>query len=805
MEVYSELFPEMDNMSKAVIIFLSIFLTACCCPAVNTNTDFKKYGFCEGRNMLIERAIWGYRLRYSTKKANSYAYVLAKILQSPDSSHETEKITFRFKARLYPVAPNTQDMFRVIKAYVKTSLGNTKAHKHKNGIISSPSFVVSTKDSINKRSIHRSFPVQYIKLSDELPEQNARGKDVTLLFRDSRLLPLNLFSNQDIELTFDYANKIVCFNCNGNKIIIEDKLMPVWNYYGLATLFSPLGVNRTTVIALEYEFNSIKTGRNIARIDGREMQSVFPRYECSRYQDLIDKEKDVDAMYCLAMNYYEGRSGADKDYYKAFEWFKKAAIKEHVFAQYRLGLCYLYGLGTEKNNLFAWKWLLRSSKYFYDKAEVAAAQCIIDKVKITNELNRAVLLQSVLGPAFFQGNANACFLQSYCAHYDVTKTGIKYLDGFKDAARRGHPKAYYYLGMHFEKNKRTLKTAFRCYEEAAKRGFIPAFIKLGNSYRTGSGTEINFDKAFKCLKKASDANNPEGIFNLACCYLLGQGVEANRERALKLFNTAALKSSPRALIALLFLQENDSQSAFFKGNDKSANDESKNRKNSSYSSRRGICLKYGIGTPESKQKALKFLQRSSKYNHWMAFELADTYESSLNKSRYLLNAINLYKSAAVKGDYRAAHRLAKLYQKLGNKLESTLYYEQAVKTGSSQAAFELAELTLKKAILSKKQKQAKAFTLFEKAAGNGNIRAWYKLGEFYYKGQGVKKDTRRAAECWKRYEASFIKEQNNSLHGIYWNNLPYQVPIKYDKNGLPLKYHSDLRDKSEILKYYQRY
>ena len=36
-------------------------------------------------------------------------------------------------------------------------------------------------------------------------------------------------------------------------------------------------------------------------------------------------------------------------------------------------------------------------------------------------------------------------------------------------------------------------------------------------------------------------------------------------------------------------------------------------------------------------------------------------------------------------------------------------------------------------------------------------------------------------------------------------DLPSQVPIKYDKNGLPLKYHSDLKDKMEILNYYKKY
>ncbi len=211
-------------MLKFIIIFLNVFLiTVYCLADFNTNTDFKQYGFTADKNMLIERAVWGYRLRYLSKKANSYAYALAEIPQTLDSRPETEKISFHFKARLYPVAPQTHDMFRVIKAYVKTSLGKTKAHKRKNGEISTPMFVVSANDNINKKSVHRSFPLQYNKRSDESPELDLKKK-VTLLFRDSRLLPLNLFSNYDIEVIFDYANKIISFNSNGNKRILLDTL-----------------------------------------------------------------------------------------------------------------------------------------------------------------------------------------------------------------------------------------------------------------------------------------------------------------------------------------------------------------------------------------------------------------------------------------------------------------------------------------------------------------------------------------------------------------------------------------------------
>lgn len=317
-------------MLKYIIIVLNLLLAASFCLAFNNDNDFRKYGFISEKNILIERSVWGYRLRYARQKANSYAYVLAKLPQTKDLQPEMDKISFRFKARLYPVDPNTRDMRRVIKAYVKASLGRTKDHKSKNGIISTPAFVVSAGEKLNKKTTHCSFPIQYSKRSDKISEPDQNVKDVTLLFRDTRPLPLNLFDYYDVEVTFDYPNKIVSFNSNGNKIILKDETMKVWNYYGLATLFSTLGYNKNTIIALEYEFTSIKIGRNITRVGSKDIKHVFPRLGCAYYQDLIERKKDVDAMYCLGMNYYEGTGGGEKDYYQAFKWFNLNIISYSI-------------------------------------------------------------------------------------------------------------------------------------------------------------------------------------------------------------------------------------------------------------------------------------------------------------------------------------------------------------------------------------------------------------------------------------------------------------------------------------------
>ena len=69
------------------------------------------------------------------------------------------------------------------------------------------------------------------------------------------------------------------------------------------------------------------------------------------FQALLDaaEEGDVDAQYKVAMSYCNGTDGAPKDGELAFQWFTRAAEGDHISAQYGLGLCWLRGIGTEKD------------------------------------------------------------------------------------------------------------------------------------------------------------------------------------------------------------------------------------------------------------------------------------------------------------------------------------------------------------------------------------------------------------------------------------------------------------------------
>ena len=63
----------------------------------------------------------------------------------------------------------------------------------------------------------------------------------------------------------------------------------------------------------------------------------------------------------LGCCYYNGY-GVVKDYYKAMQWFTKAAEQGHIQAQYNLGICYTYGHGVEQNHIIAEEWFSKAAQ-----------------------------------------------------------------------------------------------------------------------------------------------------------------------------------------------------------------------------------------------------------------------------------------------------------------------------------------------------------------------------------------------------------------------------------------------------------
>ncbi len=135
---------------------------------------------------------------------------------------------------------------------------------------------------------------------------------------------------------------------------------------------------------------------------------------------------DRGAMRALAESYYAGREGAEQDFVKAAEWFRRLARSGDARAQTSLGLMYARGYGVAKDLAQAHRWW-----------NFAAVQ---------NDPGA----QYNLGLTYVQGEG----------------VGVDYVRAarwFREAARRGHVQAQYNLGLLLHEGKGVERDAQEAY------------------------------------------------------------------------------------------------------------------------------------------------------------------------------------------------------------------------------------------------------------------------------------------------------------------------------------------------------
>ena len=93
---------------------------------------------------------------------------------------------------------------------------------------------------------------------------------------------------------------------------------------------------------------------------------------------------------------------------------------------------------------------------------------------------------------------------------------------------------------------KSAEDAFRCFQVAAKDGFIPALKKIGEAFETGSGVEKSDEKAqaykqqvFKRYEKGADNDNPHDQAVLGRLYEKGEGVEQSYAKAIHYYQISA--------------------------------------------------------------------------------------------------------------------------------------------------------------------------------------------------------------------------------------------------------------------------
>jgi len=119
------------------------------------------------------------------------------------------------------------------------------------------------------------------------------------------------------------------------------------------------------------------------------------------------------------------------------------------------------------------------------------------------------------------------------ALYDA-KDYAKAFPLFQTAAKKGHKKAQYRVGLCFDKGrgvKEDDNQAFHWYSLSAAQGYAKAQYQLGRCFKKGEGTKADLGKAIAYFTKAAKHDNADGQYALGKCYMKGQGVAKDMAKA----------------------------------------------------------------------------------------------------------------------------------------------------------------------------------------------------------------------------------------------------------------------------------
>lgn len=250
----------------------------------------------------------------------------------------------------------------------------------------------------------------------------------------------------------------------------------------------------------------------------------------SSFQNLLDSAErgDVQAQWSVAQYYENGSYYISRDYEKAFYWYKRGAEQGNSSCQGKVGMFYLWGVGTKQDIKEAFSWFLKG-------AEQGNASC-----------------QEKVADFYVSGDSGE-------------KNPKKAYEWYVAGAKKGNPNCKLKLGdyllrgdLGFEKDE---SRALGYYKDVAENYSEDRVIKLrsnlrlGWCYLNGYGYTKNGQKAFELFneivktgKKGDEVQVVKLVTYLnyaflAYCYHEGIGCKANTGTALKLLDKAQKKYS----------------------------------------------------------------------------------------------------------------------------------------------------------------------------------------------------------------------------------------------------------------------
>lgn len=192
--------------------------------------------------------------------------------------------------------------------------------------------------------------------------------------------------------------------------------------------------------------------------------------------------------------------------------------------------------------------------------------------------------------------------------------------------------------------------------KAAQKDTEAKFL-LGEFYRLGIGTEVDWSKAVKIYQELAEKKHPLALSKLAECYYFGRGIEANPKKAKQYFHEAAKGGAREATNWLAILQFAGKESADELVHYNTQTEEAEGL----YQQAMKLLYKKPVKEFEI-QEGMSDLKVAAGRDYVPALrELGKICEHALFGCNSIEEGCEWYKQAALLGDFYSQYHLAEIY------------------------------------------------------------------------------------------------------------------------------------------------
>lgn len=441
--------------------------------------------------------------------------------------------------------------------------------------------------------------------------------------------------------------------------------------------------------------------------------------ELENYSDNGDAEASLE----LGTRYYFGE-GAEQNYLKAAQFFRRAESFGNITAKYNLGVMYDNAFGVEHDENKAFEYYQISAEQGYPLGMFSLAEMYYDGQGCEKDDQKAVYWLQKAEKEMEDPNIYITLAMILRDSEDESvRNPVQAYEYARKAVDTGNENALNLMGTFYENGtgvQQDYKKAFEYYSRAADQGVEIAYLSMGAYYQGGYGVAQDYKKAAECYQLGADAGNMYCLNALAMCYKNGQGVAQDYKKAFDLFLEAAYAGNYAAEFNV------------------------------------GLAYAEGQGVPQDPREAKKWFLLSADKGFGKAMASLGIYaeQGIPDGTPDLKEAFDWYLKSANAGDYGFSQwilgncRTHGLMNSYVDKLEGFDWYLKAAHNGHPTAQNNVAVEFLNGILVDQDYDQA--IDWFEKAVAQDDQFALNNYGTMLVNGNGIKRDVHRGFEMIKK-------------------------------------------------------